>query len=392
MMKNGTRRAFLRSAGRLLRSEGGRLAGSLGLWFAGGFCLAAASIARSFQPLALALVCAGRGGWRAVSAALGGALGYLWFWGAGAGQAVLWMLLGLPVSLLLGDRGISRRQLLMLPACAAVVVSGSGVLMLFRWGDQTPVPIYLLRVGLSLGATLIFRLWLERRGSWADWLAQGLFVLSLGQIDFGWINLGSLAAGWLGSQGALASAVLAGLGLELASPRNAGMTGALCLGFCLRLIPHKPKWLDIAAPALAWGAVMALSGRLDLRPVPGLLLGGMARMALPGLGKLEPKRRRGEAAVAQLRLEQMALGLRHMEQSLLLTAPVPRIAPRWRSAAREPPATSAPSAGAARDDWSPCPRSCWSSRGWGRMTCPRGAESPAASSTSCAGDRSSSGG
>ena len=323
MMKNGTRRAFLRSAGRLLRSEGGRLAGSLGLWFAGGFCLAAASIARSFQPLALALVCAGRGGWRAAAAALGGALGYLWFWGAGAGQAVLWMLLGLPVSLLLGDRGISRRQILMLPACAAVVVSGSGVLMLFRWGDQTPVPIYLLRVGLALGATLVFRLWLERRGSWADWLAQGLFVLSLGQIDLGWINLGSLAAGWLGSQGALASAVLAGLRLELASPRNSGMTGALCLGFCLRLIPRKPKWLDIAAPALAWGAVMALSGRLNPDPLPGLLLGGAARMLLPGLGKLEPKRRRGEAAVAQLRLEQMALGLRHMEQSLLLTAPVP---------------------------------------------------------------------
>ena len=233
------------------------------------------------------------------------------------------MILGLAVSLLLGDRGISRRQSLMLPACAAVVVSGSGVLMLFRWGDQTPVPIYLLRVGLALGATLVFRLWLERRGSWADWLAQGLFVLSLGQINLGVINLGSFASGWLGSQGALASAVLAGLGLELASAWNSGMTGALCLGFCMRLIPGKPKWLDAAAPALAWGVVMALSGGLNPAPLPGLLLGGAARMLLPGLGALEPRRRRGEAAVAQLRLEQMALGLRHMEQSLLLTAPVP---------------------------------------------------------------------
>jgi hypothetical protein len=204
-----------------------------------------------------------------------------------------------------------------------VVVSGSGVLMLFRWGDQTPVPVYLLRVGLALGATWIFRLWLERRGSWADWLAQGLFVLALGQITLGMVNLGAAAVGWLGAQGALASAALAGMGLELASSKYAGMTGALCLGFCLRLIPRRPRWLDAAAPALAWGTVTVLSGRLDMAAMPGLLLGGTARLILPGLGKLEPRRLRGESAVAQLRLEQMALALRHMEQSLLLTAPVP---------------------------------------------------------------------
>ena len=323
MMKDGTRRAFLRSAGRVLRSQRMRLLGTAGLWFAGGFCLAAASVERSFQPLAMSLVCGCRGGWRAAAAALGGALGYLWFWGMGAGQGVLWMVLGLAVSLCLGDRGIGSRQVMLLPACAAVVVSGSGVLLLFRWGDQTPVSIYLLRVALAMGATLVFRLWLERRGSWADWIAQGLFVLALGQITLGVVNLGAFAAGYLGSQGALASAALAGLGLELASPRNAGMAGAMCLGFCLRLIPRKPKWLDAAAPALAYVPVMALSGRFELSPVPGLLLGGMTRLILPGLGKLEPRRRRGETAVAQLKLEQISLALRHMEQSLLLTAPVP---------------------------------------------------------------------
>ena len=254
----------MRSAGRVLRSERMHLAGSLGLWFAGGFCLSAASVGRSFQPLALALVCAGRGGWRAVAAALGGVLGYLWFWGAGARQGVLWMILGLAVSLSLGDRGISRRQSLMLPACAALVVSGSGVLLLFHWGDQTPVSVYLLRVGLALGTTLIFRFWLERRGSWADWLAQGLFVLALGKITLGLVNLGAFAAGWLGSQGALASAALAGLGLELASGKHAGMTGALCLGFCLRLIPRRPKWLDAAAPAPITGPWQTLTSFLSL--------------------------------------------------------------------------------------------------------------------------------
>ena len=314
---------MLRAAHRVIRSDGGRRAAALAGWFAGGFALAAASLERSFQPLALGLLCAGRGGWNAAAAALGGTLGYLWFWGPAAWQGVLWMGLGLAVSLLLGDAGISHRQTLMLPACAAVVVAGSGVFFLFRYGDETPVPVYLLRVGLSIASTLIFRAWLERRGSWADWLAQGLLVLALGQILCLGVNLGCIAAGYFGAQGALASAVLAGLGLELADVSRVRMTGVLCLGFCLRLIPNKPRWLDAVAPALAYVPVMALEGQFDLAPVPGLLLGGMARVLLPGLGKLEPKRRRGDAAVAQLRLEQMGLALRQMEQALLLTAPVP---------------------------------------------------------------------
>ena len=322
MMKNGTRAAYLRTVRRVLRSEPGRRAAESALWFAGGFALSAASVEGRFQPLALGLVCASRGGLGGLAAALGGALGYLWFWGTGAWQGVFWLAAGLAVSLTLGDRGISHRQKLMLPACAAVVAAGGGVLFLFRYGDETPIPVYLLRVGLSIGATLIFRAWLERRGSWADWLAQGLLVLALAQIGLFGVNLGFLAAGYLASQGALASAALAGLGLDLARPGRLNMTGVLCLSFCLRLIPGKPRWLDAAAPALAYGGVAALMGHFDPAPLPGLVLGGTVRALLPSLSSWEPRRRRGETAVAQLRLEQMALALRHMEQSLLLTAPV----------------------------------------------------------------------
>ena len=322
MMKNGTTLELVRSARRVLHSGPGRQAVRLGGWFAGGFALAAGSMEGCFQPLALGLLCAVRGGAGAAAAALGGALGYLWFWGAGAWQAVLWMAAGLAVSLTLGDRGISSRQKLLLPACAAVIAAGGGVLFLFRCGDETPVPIYLLRVGLSLVSTLIFRAFLERRGSWADWLAQGLMVLALAQITVLGVNLGHMAAGYLGSQGALAPAVLAGLALDGARPGGVGMTEVLVLSFCLRLIPGRPRWLDAFAPAVAFLPVMVWQGTLDLSPLPGLMLGGIVRTVLPGLGKLEPKRRRGEAAVAQLRLEQMALALRHMEQSLLLTAPV----------------------------------------------------------------------
>ena len=322
MMKNGTKTMVMRAARTVARSGPGRRAAALGLWCGGGFLLAAAAVEGRFQPLALGLLCAGTGGWSAVAAALGAALGYLWFWGRGAMQAMFWLGAGLAVDLGLGDRGISRRQTLLLPACAAVIVAGGGVLWLFRWGDMTPIPTYLTRVALALCATAIFRAFLERRGSWADWLAQSLLVLSLSQIAVLGVNLGCAAAGYFAAQGSLASAALAGLGLDLARPAGVGMTGAMCLAFCLRLIPGRPRWLDAFAPTLAYIPVMALSGKFDLSPVPGLLVGGVVRLTLPGLGRLEPRKRRGETAVAQLRLEQMALALRHMEQSLLLTAPV----------------------------------------------------------------------
>ena len=322
MMKNGTKTMVMRAVGSVARSGPGRRAAALGLWFGGGFLLAAAAVEGRFQPLALGLLCAGTGGWSAVAAALGAALGYLWFWGRGAMQAMAWLVAGLAVDLGLGDRRISRRQTLLLPACAAVIVAGGGVLWLFRWEDFTPIPTYLTRVALALGATAIFRAFLERRGSWADWLAQSLLVLSLSQIAVLGVNLGCAAAGYFAAQGSLASAALAGLGLDLGRPSGVGMTGVMCLAFCLRLIPGRPRWLDAFAPTLAYIPVMALSGKFDLGPVPGLLVGGVVRLALPGLGRLEPRKRRGETAVAQLRLEQMALALRHMEQSLLLTAPV----------------------------------------------------------------------
>ena len=312
----------LRTVRRVSRSEAWRRAAVLGLWAGGGLALAAASVERSFQPLALGLLCAGPGGWTAAAAALGAAVGYLWFWGAGAAQALLWLGAGLLVSMGLGSAGIARRQKLLLPACAAVIVAGGGVIWLFRYGDDTPIPIYLTRVAMALLSTLVFRAFLERRGSWADWLAQALLVLALAQVTVLGVNLGFAAAGYFAAQGALASAALAGLGLDLARPGGLGMTGVLCLAFCLRLIPGRPRWLDAVAPGLAYLGVMALGGQFDLAPVPGLLLGGVARLAVPGLSHLEPRRRRGETAVAQLRLEQMAASLRHMEQSLLLTAPV----------------------------------------------------------------------
>ena len=83
MMKNGTKMAVLRAVRTVARSGPGRRAAGLGLWVGGGCLLAAAAVEGRFQPLALGLLCAGTGGWNAVAAAMGAALGYLWFWGRG---------------------------------------------------------------------------------------------------------------------------------------------------------------------------------------------------------------------------------------------------------------------------------------------------------------------
>ena len=99
MMKNGTKTALVRMAHRAVRSGPGRRIGLGILWLAGGFLLAGASVGGHYQPLALALVCASRGGWRAVAGAVGGAAGYLWYFGSGGWQGAVWMLLGLAVSL-----------------------------------------------------------------------------------------------------------------------------------------------------------------------------------------------------------------------------------------------------------------------------------------------------
>ncbi len=317
MMKQAMKTGGIR---RLLARGPGKRAAELTAWFLGGYLLSAAGTGEGCLSLSLGLLCAGRSGYGALAAAVGGAVGYWNFWGPAAIQGVFWLVFGLAVNVFLGDRSISDRQVLLLPACAALIVSASGVLFLLRFRDRTAVPMYLLRVALAMGSTLVFRLWLEGRGSWAEALAQGLLTFALAGVSVGGIRLGYALAGYIAAQGPLVHGVLAGLGLDLARPVPIGMTGALCLGFCLRMIPGKPKWADALVPTLAYLPMAALGGYFQWSAVPGLLLGGMVRLAVPGL-KMQPKRRRGETAIAQLRLEQMAAALGHMEQSLLLTAP-----------------------------------------------------------------------
>ncbi len=303
-----------------LSSPRGKQAVSLAGWFFGGFCLSAGALARASQPLSMGLICAGRRSAATVAAALGAMTGYLVFWGAGGIQGVLWCILALITALTLGDRPICTQQPLFLPAVAAVIVSGSGVFFLLRRLGEAPVGIFLLRVLTGATATLVFRLWLEKPGGWTDWLAQSIAVLALAQIvPVRFLGLGFLAAGYFGCASAFPAVALTGLALDLSGTCRLSMTGVLSLGFCLRLIPVQGRLFGVLTPAMAYLPVAWATVCLDFTPVPGLLLGGLLRLVIPGdRSAAKPIHRRGHTAVAQVRLEQMALALRQMEQALLI--------------------------------------------------------------------------
>ena len=122
-------------------------------YFLTGFAFSAGALGHRYLPLSLAWVCA-CGGWPAILSAAGGALGYRLFWGADI-QPLVWLGAGLIASLLLGDRRISRDTPLLLPAVAGLLIASSGVLFQTLGMEDTPIALYLIRVGLAAGATWI---------------------------------------------------------------------------------------------------------------------------------------------------------------------------------------------------------------------------------------------
>ncbi len=286
-------------------------------YFAGGFLLSACALGGFYMPLSLGLLCASSSGWGAVLLALGGCAGYWCFWGLSGVQAMAWMAGGLAVATIAGDRGISRRQPLLLPAMAMLVVSAWGMIFQLRWKDQTPVVIYLLRVGVAALSCWIFFWQRVQPGQWSNRLAQMLVILALGQIrPIPYLGFGFVAAGAMAAAGSLPGAVLTGLALDAAQVTPMCMTLVLGAAWGLRQLPGQHRAIRMLAAAACFGLTVALWPVKDLEPLPGLLLGGVIGSFLPGTAPKGSKRL-SDPALAQLRLAQMSAVLRQMEQSLL---------------------------------------------------------------------------
>lgn len=286
----------------------------LGVGFLAGFFLSAAALLGRSMPLSLGLLLAAPPGWQALAVALGGAVGYSFFWKDALGLA--WMGAGLAAVAMVGDQPITRRQRLLMPAIGSLIVAAWGVVFLLWMGDDTPIPVHLVRVGLALGSPDLYRQWRKDRTGMAGWLSWGTATLALAQAAVNpYLSLGYIAAGFCAVRCPFPAVALAGLGLDLSGISRLPMTGILCLSFCLRMVPQ----ISRAAPVLAWAAIATVSG-WDLTPLPGLLLGCLAGDLLPGAAlSAKVLRRKGITGVAQVRLEKAAVTLRKMEQSLLLT-------------------------------------------------------------------------
>ncbi|MBO5129349.1 MAG: SpoIIE family protein phosphatase [Oscillospiraceae bacterium] len=315
-----------RSSGRLRKLAVNprlRLTGKTALYFSAGLVLSAASLAHSAQPLALGLLFA-LTGWQGLVAALGGAAGYLLFWGKAGFQGLVWLGLGLPAALMVNRRKDEERaHILLAGAVAGLLVSAVGLGFQIFLKDRTAVPVYLLRVGLAPLSAWLFLMIRARKDPVADWLGAGVLVLSLAQLSLGpKLSLGFPAAGMLTAGGVFPVAALAGLALDLAQLTQVPMTAVLCLAWLCRLIPWKSKMLGIVAPGGVYLLVMGLCGLTDPLPAVLLAVGGGLAVLLPPQPELH--HRRGETGLAQVRLELMA-GVMSQTQQLLLeeaTAPI----------------------------------------------------------------------
>lgn len=310
-----------RIARRLVWNPRLRIIGKCMGFFLCGLVFSAASLANFPLPLTLCLLCAGIEGWPTLLLALGGGLGYYLFWADAGAQGLVWAGAGLVCSLLLGGRKLSRQYPLLMPTLAALSVAVSGLMFQSLGAEKAPFVMYLLRIALAFGGSMVFAAVMARRDSVMDWLAVALAVLALAQISLLKVNLGYLAGAAVASVAPFPAAALAGLALDLSQISPVPMTAVMCLTFLIRLVPRLPKWVPHVAPTLTYLLVAALCGVWELSPVVPLLVGG-------GLGVLLPPRtpincRRGETGIAQVRLELTAGVLSQAEQLLLETPDYP---------------------------------------------------------------------
>lgn len=284
-------------------------------WAACGFFLSAASLGNHMQSLALGLVCAVTG-WQAVLAGVGGALGYVFFWGAAGLQGMLWMGLGILAALAIGERTMAKTTPLLMPSMAALILAASGVVFQLLWQDETEISVYLLRVVLGAASAWLLGLTVSRREPMADWAAGAMATLALAQVwPASWLRLGFIAAGVISGYLSFPAAVLAGVGLDLAGVCPVSMTAVLCLAHLPRLLPKQAKTAHVLWICGAYVLVMNFQGVLDLAPLPGLALGALGALLLPEKQAAVP--RRGETGIAQVRLELASNALSQAEQILL---------------------------------------------------------------------------
>jgi len=298
-----------------------RMTGAVMAYGGSGFLLSAASLGNFCQPIAMGLICATTG-WRALVMSLGAMAGYPTFWGSAGNQGIVWSAAGGLLALLVGKKEESKDQPLMIPAIAAFLTAVAGLSFLLILEDDTPWPVYLLRVGLTFFCAALFTQASRCRDTLTDWLVGAVAVLALAQVSLGpGLGLGYLAAGTMAVGCPFPAAVLAGLSLDLAQITPLPMTAVACLASFVSMIPFDRRWKRCLSPGIAWAGICAFCGIWDVTPLLGLVIGGALGGTLPPRPAIT--RRRGETGVAQVRLELGAELFSSLQQILLDLEPPP---------------------------------------------------------------------
>ncbi|MGM9589604.1 MAG: SpoIIE family protein phosphatase [Faecousia sp.] len=282
-------------------------------WGGSGFFLSAAALRGAFQPLAMGLICAATG-WRALLAGIGAMMGYRLFWGGAGVQGTVWALAGCLMALVLGKGKTVEEYPLLLPALAGVVTAMTGLVFLF-FRPGTDFSLFFLRVCVAPVSALVFRRIFSVRDSTTDWICGSIAAWALARVG----PLGYGVAGIYAVWGSFPAAALAGLGLDLARVTDLPMAVVICAAWFGRMIPFRDRWMRFGIPGVACLAVMGLCGIWDLRPLPGLVLGGAIGYFLPP--RVESIHRQGQTGIAQVRLE-LTAGVLAQIQRLLLETPI----------------------------------------------------------------------
>lgn len=291
-----------------------RFAASAAGHILGGFVLSAASLLHRSLPLAAAAVC-GMAGWQGALVALGGAVGYVTYWGQEGIMGMTWISIALIAALTVGDRQITKAAPLLMPSISCLIQAACGLGFQIVLGDDTPTAVYLLRIVLAAGVTGLTAVVTTRRSPIADWLAGGFWVLALVQaLPVQILNPGFLLAGFLAAGRAFPAAALAGLALDLAQASVVPMTAVLTMGWLMSLFPGSKAWMKRVGSAVCYLIVMGLTGVWQPWLAVPLGIGGLSRCLYRG--NLPNTHRRGETGVLQVRLEMAAAVMNQTGQIL----------------------------------------------------------------------------
>lgn len=283
-----------------------RIGATVGAHLLAGFVLSAASLLHRSLPLAAAAVC-GLFGWQAGLVALGGAAGYLVYWGQEGIMGLTWTAIALVAAMALGDRRLTKASPLLLPAVSALILAGCGLGFLLVLGDDTPTAVYLLRIALAFAVTGLTRLVTTRRDPLPHWIAGGFWALALVQaLPIPGLNPGFILAGFLAAGRAFPAAALAGLALDLARVTAVPMTAVLTMGWLLSLSPVGAARAKTMASAVCYFLVMVIHGVWDPWLALPLGIGGLSRRLYQGKATPPAAHRRGETGLLQVRLEMAA--------------------------------------------------------------------------------------